>query len=252
MEPNKFEEYIKSKLEDREIQPSPEAWERIAAGMGSGSDGKGSGHWRWGLAASIAAVLVLALYLWPTEGERPIATETQVVEVPVRSQDVPARPGGAPSLEQEGQALEQQGKRDNAIAVAPVKEGASHVGDTVGKRDAIEEALVLEGAIGAPNALPLPQRPQEALIMEKIDQVAAQVALLERNGAVTDAEVDSLLRLAQMEILSNRALGPERSVDAMALLTEVEEELDRSYRDQIFESLKSGFLKMRTAVADRQ
>jgi len=37
----------------------------------------------------------------------------------------------------------------------------------------------------------------------------------------------------------------------MALLTEVEGELDQSFRDQIFEKLKSGFLKVRTAVADR-
>ena len=34
-------------------------------------------------------------------------------------------------------------------------------------------------------------------------------------------------------------------------LTEVEDELDQSFRDQIFDSLKEGFLKVRTAVADR-
>jgi len=34
-------------------------------------------------------------------------------------------------------------------------------------------------------------------------------------------------------------------------LNEVEGELDISFREQIFESLKTGFLKVRTAVADR-
>ena len=30
-----------------------------------------------------------------------------------------------------------------------------------------------------------------------------------------------------------------------------EDELDESFRDQIFDALKSGYLKLRTAVADR-
>ncbi|PHQ62576.1 MAG: hypothetical protein COC08_00130 [Maribacter sp.] len=68
---------------------------------------------------------------------------------------------------------------------------------------------------------------------------------------MTDAEVDSLLRKAQEEILANKIFGEDYSVDAMALLNEVEDELDQSFRDQIFETLKIGFLKVRTAVANR-
>jgi len=34
-------------------------------------------------------------------------------------------------------------------------------------------------------------------------------------------------------------------------LAEVEDELDESFRDQIFDALKTGYLKLRTAVADR-
>jgi hypothetical protein len=37
----------------------------------------------------------------------------------------------------------------------------------------------------------------------------------------------------------------------MALLNQAETELDLSVRDQLFEALKSGYLKVRTAVADR-
>ena len=78
-----------------------------------------------------------------------------------------------------------------------------------------------------------------------------QVDFLELSTEVTDAEVDSLLHKAQEDILRQRLFNRDNTVDAMALLTEVEEELDQSFRDQIFQSLKAGFLKVRTAVADR-
>jgi len=79
----------------------------------------------------------------------------------------------------------------------------------------------------------------------------AKVDALELSDAVTDAEVDSLLLQAQQDILKENLFNTDNSVNAMALLTEVEDELDQSFRDQIFESLKTGFLKVRTAVADR-
>ncbi len=79
----------------------------------------------------------------------------------------------------------------------------------------------------------------------------AQVVLLEQSSQVSDAEVDSLLRNAQEAIFREQLFKQDQSVDAMALLSQVEEELDQSFRDQIFQSLKSGFLKVRTAVADR-
>ncbi len=93
---------------------------------------------------------------------------------------------------------------------------------------------------------------EETLIDTKIAEVVAQVNLLEQgDGELTDAEVDSLIRRAQREILTDKIFRQDKTVDAMALLTEVEDELDQTFRDQIFEKLKAGFIKVRTAVADR-
>jgi len=102
------------------------------------------------------------------------------------------------------------------------------------------------------NEIELPLKESDALINSKILEVVAQVDMLEeQNESLTDVEVDSLLRKAQDEIMNDKLFRNDRSVDAMALLSEVENELDKSFRDQIFESLKSGFMKVRTAVADR-
>lgn len=41
------------------------------------------------------------------------------------------------------------------------------------------------------------------------------------------------------------------TISAEALLYEVEEELDPSFRDRIFEALKDGFMKAREAIVSR-
>ena len=92
----------------------------------------------------------------------------------------------------------------------------------------------------------------ELRIDQKIAEVVAQVEFLEDNKEdVTDAEVDSLLRNAQEDLMAERAMQDEQGVDATALLAGVEDELNESFRDQVFERLKNGFVKVRTAVADR-
>ena len=92
----------------------------------------------------------------------------------------------------------------------------------------------------------------DKLIAQKVEEVVAQVQVMEdAKQDVTDAEVDSLLRAAQRQILTDKLFADGGSVDAMSLLAEVEDELDESFRDQIFDALKSGYLKLRTAVADR-
>jgi len=70
---------------------------------------------------------------------------------------------------------------------------------------------------------------------------------------VTDAEVDKLLEEAARRISlerysKNYAAG---KIDPQDLLLDVEFELDNSFRDKIFDMLKEGYSKAKTAVANR-
>jgi len=93
---------------------------------------------------------------------------------------------------------------------------------------------------------------QDFIIDQKVNEVLETVIRLERKSTqISDAEVDSLLRAAQLDILKEKVFQKNGKVDAMALLTEVEDELDQSFRDKIFNKLKERLFKARTAVADR-
>ncbi|MGI9545828.1 MAG: hypothetical protein ACR2MM_01220, partial [Flavobacteriaceae bacterium] len=121
----------------------------------------------------------------------------------------------------------------------------------------IEEAVAKNDGLGlqsqeslAPKELPKIRT--EVIIDAKISEVVARVKLLEDNqDSVTNAEVDALLRTAQQEILADREFLEDNNIDSASLLTGVEDELDESFRDQVFEKLNQGFIRVKTAIADR-
>ena len=87
---------------------------------------------------------------------------------------------------------------------------------------------------------------------QKVAEIIAQVSIMESTGEVVQDEViDSLLRTAQDQLLKGQMGVPPASVDALALLSDVEDELNRSFRDQLFDKLKESYLKVRTAVVYR-
>ena len=81
--------------------------------------------------------------------------------------------------------------------------------------------------------------------------LATVLNLESESNQVTDVEVDSLLRAAQFDILKEKVFQDNGKVDAMALLVEVEDEIDQSFREKIFKKLKDGLFKARTAIANR-
>jgi hypothetical protein len=88
---------------------------------------------------------------------------------------------------------------------------------------------------------------------QKIKDLVAQVhALQEDNIEVTEADIDALLLKAQKEITLKRLHRDSGSIDALALLESVEQELDQSFRNKVLEALKTSYNSVKTAVAQRQ
>ena len=237
----KFEKHIKEKLEARKIAPSEKAWEKISQELAATQKPKQRKKYGYMMAAAFIGLLavlgVLFLNMGSDEKEFPMVKEdsarkeilkkekspqieVEEIEVAEVSREVP--------VSQESQTLP--------------KEPAAVVMETEKVED-FSKIPIQDSAITI----------SEDIINTKVTEVLKQVTQLESlaDAKVTDAEVDSLLWAAQRDILSEKLLSPDGKVDAMALLTEVEDELDESFRDQIFEALKQGYLKVRTAVADR-
>lgn len=92
----------------------------------------------------------------------------------------------------------------------------------------------------------------EIRMQQKLEEILTEVALEEnQDKEVSDSEIDNLLAQAALELsLEKNSIFAENR-NAGELLYEVEMELEQSFRAKIFEVLKEGFEKTRTAVANR-
>ncbi|WP_281540984.1 hypothetical protein [Maribacter aestuarii] len=251
MEPDKFEKYIKSKLEEREITPSADVWAKISSQLDTENKRPNRRFFWYGVAASVLVIIGIVVFYNNSGIEEGSRNDNSIVETPIIG-EIDEKPDlktnditpDALVLEQtkDGKGTNSKKAEDEASKMIENKmlledSGKQEIAQKSTNREIFDTAQIA--------------KVPEHVLDSKIAEVVVQVDMLELSTEVSDAEVDSLLRKAQEDILRQRLFNVDNTVDAMALLTEVEEELDQSFRDQIFQSLKAGFLKVRTAVADR-
>jgi hypothetical protein len=246
METDKFEKHIKDKFQEREIQPSENAWSNISSELNNDESEKKPVYLWMGIAAGIVVLVGIALFYYNgSVVNNELPTEIVDTEKENKLEDVIIKE--SIPFKRKGEVVEVSLGTKTNVEKVKVKELKLPRG---------QESIVLDDKVEVAVNQVLTEESIEKLVPDeiidsKVAAIIAQVTLLEQNNTVTDAEVDSLLKRAQDEILRERIFNTDNTVDAMALLTEVEEELDQSFRDQIFNSLKAGFIKVRTAVADR-
>lgn len=245
MEPTKFENHIKETLKGSEIKPSEAAWHKIKGQIKNDYRPKRTGYFKYGIAAGFIGILILSV-LYFTTNDVTLNQEVQVATKP-----------SIPFVDKEKEELLKAAVPEEESVIVAVED--PNVADeeksvAVPKKESKRELVISEDAKLA-NADELQNNASEGSNEEidtKIAEVLARVNALEiNNKELTDLEVDSLLRQAQKEILTKNLLNSDNTVNPLTLLSQVEEELDQSFRDQIFEKLKSGYNKVRTAVAVR-
>ena len=243
MAPVEFEKHIKEKLEERRIKASSRSWDEISARLGEVNVRKRPFYYRYAVAALLAGILVSVVWIFRD------STRSEIDEQPLVNGPMNEKP--------ESDIIEEQLIPSPSSTVVIFE-----VNETDKEESVLAEAneQTSESAYSSPEIVNIPSEiPDKAIVNDpdilidaKVTEVAAQVELMERrNEVVTDAEVDSLLRNAQRELMADRKFREGQEVDASSLLAGVEEEINKSFRDQVFEKLKQGFVKVRTAVADR-
>jgi len=249
METNKWDKNIKRLLDSRSIQPSEKAWEKLSAQI-SKPGRKPKRYYGYAIAAGIATILLLsALYFQTTNQTRQSPVSATGTNISQESEINRKEMGVVPREPSTGAEVAVEGEQENTVS-GTTSERSISAANMV--HDAVSDAAVNPSSGGGIEQDSPMISAEEALIQHKIEEVVAQVNAREKEkGELADAEVEMLLRAAQQEILTSRDTLTGQAVDAVALLSEVETELNGSFRDQIFEKLKEGYIKVRTAVADR-
>ena len=270
MAPLKLEDNIRDQFENREISPSADAWKKLSDQLDEKTSKKkrGLGIW-WAIAAGIAGLALIGSLLFssdPSLQQNEIVIEEPKPEAPNTETVIPVIP-----LEQEQDqkqedivAVEQQNEKseaiDKPIDKAPQKsEEKTAIAQAPKTQKPKSEAVIIvtpkeidDTAISASDGNATPTDSQDA-VAAKVDEVVGKIKDMEAaNAQITEAEIAALLEAAQKELKAKSLINMETlKVDANALLMDVEYDLERSFRDKVFDALGEGYNKIRTAMATR-
>lgn len=254
MAPNKFEESIKNKLEQRTIQPSSYVWAKLENRLVASKKKHKNKTIFWiGLAASVVGILLIASQFFnevPLEKSTPVLVvipevneQNNHTEVAVEESNVEERMN---TQEHPTTAIQTA-----QVAVKPTITSEIKPEVLVAVTNEVE---IAENSFQEQEAQPVELQLQNLSFEEqKIQQVIAQVQILkDHDTAISEADLEALLAQAQNEIVQEK-LNRENYgiVDARLLLQDVEADLDRTFRDKVFEALKANFNFVKTAVAQR-
>ncbi|MCX2838014.1 hypothetical protein OQ279_07585 [Salinimicrobium sp. MT39] len=235
MEPERIENNVKKLLEGREIQPSAAGWGKLEERLEQGRKKPTYLLWITAVAAVAALFFVLGTFF-----DSPFTSEApQVVEenpAPPVLQEKTSEPKVIQiAASEENEKLEEEEKPSaerpvkNAIFEAPVA--------------SVSEA---ENEVASGN---FSEATEEKKPLKEIhsDEDNLEVAVNENRAAVSDNEVEALLLLATAELKADTIF----TVNSKDLLYQVEYELEQSFRQKVFEVVKEGISRAKTAVANR-
>lgn len=224
MEPNKIENQIREKLNQREIQPSSSAWDRLDA-MLSVKEQKPKRNFKW---ISIAAIFVgftlIGIFIMNNENsvENVIPTNPIVLE-----------------NENETETIQNE-------TTSKIENNFSEVKN--------EEAVVHQPTkkIGKPST---EINPKKDLLLD--NQLKKEEVIVENKPKESTSKyINAESLLAEIETgekieIPNISKKPSVKVDANALLSSAEKEVDETFRDKVIQSINKKYNSVKSTLANR-
>lgn len=279
MVPIKFEENIREKLQERELQPSKEAWNKLSDTLEKEPQKKKNRRLLMAVAAGFVGVLLVVSFLLDSKNNTNI--DQIVVEdniTPQVEEKITIDSNNEESIVENttGIMAEVETKREenfsenenirknnrteivvntqNDMNTLIEKDGTYHEEIQTPVEDEVIHDSVAFNTKDEKTVEEEPVKTKNDLFIDnKVKEVITAIEQIKKDkNMITADDIDALLNKAQRDISDNRILNSnDRKVDATALLIDVENELERSFRDRVFEALGNGFNQIRTAVVER-
>ncbi|MBD0832865.1 hypothetical protein [Aestuariibaculum sediminum] len=236
-----FDKDIKGKLEQRLLKPSEHSWDKLSNDLKAiEAKNKKTNLKRMLVAAAVIAALFVVYFNVSKNKEVPI-----IVNVPTDVESNNEHIQGITKQEDIKVVVEtiiEQTPKSTSQKITLPKNADKVVNkiDSEVKPEAIKVELnQLEKTVSIED--------------QKVKEVVAQINELKKlNKEVTDEEIEMLLLEAQRSIHAQKIMQQSSGMaSADVLLMEVETELDQSFRNKVFEAIKSSFGTVKTAVVQR-
>ncbi|WP_108866438.1 hypothetical protein [Aquimarina aquimarini] len=269
MAPLKFEDKMKEKLGQRTIQPSANSWERLEDKL-SNVQGKQRYSKRnlWYKVVAICVVMLITTAIVVDKNSEEEPTGSQFVD---SNKEIIEKEGVEVVYDKvlEKRIQDNTDVLENDTTANKLDISLSQSKKAIHKERIVSNATIFNDTVDEKifsnhkydrkimvSDKPLHTKKQagfiDSLVIEnKIAGVVAEIKELQKNKIqISDKEIDILLQKAQKEIAIEKN-GNSVMVNASILLQDVEQELDEKFKQRVFEALKRGFQKVKTAVVER-
>lgn len=256
MEPYKFEDDIKNKLEKRTINPTENSWDKLAGSLDSKKEKKGTKVWYLlGFAASVVGILFMISIFIKKDIEK---TAPIIVDSPIPEKEDATKVIVVETNSPEINILNSVKTNDNTTNLIDDSSKKSISKSTNHSDNNMETTRILDAHSSdkvavinyenlkkdSVNTTSEDQQIEE--LITKIDELKSEYL------SVSESDIDALLLNAQKELALQKIVAESvKTVDAYKLLQDVEAELDKSIRVKFLETLKLNFENMKTVIAQR-
>lgn len=238
MEPNKLEKHIKKQLDNREIQPSAGAWDRLDAMLTVTEEKKTKkvffSYWSIGIAAAVLVCLFAALFFFTQNNEvTPNSSQPDVVHVATQPTDTVTTVTST--------------SKGTTVSLQPVQQIATVSNETSNRsKERVmpqkQKVSIINPTISSPN-----------LSENKANN---QVAQLQQPQVVSP---ENSQQVVKPELKTNNtpvAQGPQTNsrrikVDASALLKTVDGEVEQTFRDRVLDRVSKNYKEVKVALSNR-
>ena len=256
MAPLKFEDNMREKMQDHTLEPSSKAWDTLDIFLDRNKkNNKKSKRNRMAVAAIFIGVLLTTmLFLKSTSGRN--GTNQQIV----RGIDtIPVEKTKIDSEKRKVKKIEVTKKIDNIPMNLNNQEVLQNTTLHKLTETGIAETNVLKTKKTIkPTSTKEKRKPLQIIspidtsnISRGLQAIAFKIKEMQKKGQeVSDTEIEQLLKEAQREIVFQKSRKIQ-TINPNQLLSEVEAEMDETFKEKVLEALNTGFQKIRTAVVER-
>ena len=259
MAPIKFEENIKDRLEKRTLSPSSEGWSKLSERLDADEKkSKKPIYWWLSIAAGLIIMIAVSVKFFNSKDTKEVMP--QVVEDKVKMEQIERGKPEQNNTKSIDLVNEDNRVEENEENAPTLKESKNVIykKETIKKPESKTQLAELNKSSKNDTSNAINKTVNDELQKEIDDEtiknavVEAMKTLKSENTAVTDREIDSLLKIASKELFKDESQKESSTmVDATQLLESVEDEMGQSYRGRVYEALKDSYKTIKTAVVNR-
>lgn len=225
---------LREKLQNRSYVPSGNSWEQLREKLDANEGVQPRKRWLFLKYASVILVLMaVSLYFFkPTKQ----TSNTPIIAAPTLKEDLKTTP---------------LIKVETQVRVAEISEDNNNNNT---KEDYKKKAII---NTSKKEFIAVNNKKNQLLISENenrnpesIEVVNEEILIVEEPSEeeLLNAEVDQLLKNSTIKLRVNRQISRKRAVSAQTLLTEVEDDLDKDFKEKLVETIVTTLKKPRKVV----